>query len=177
MVSETLHVISNGKMEEAHNTFKYNYRFLYQSIAVYATTLACYILVRGLLIEKEFTHIFRDPLIYLLCAIIIFSSLAVIYNAVMKRRIEITPNKLFLRGALREMTIDKANVRNIRIGVERQRGFISHTRIIKIYLKERRRPASIRTYNFERSDLLYNAIKIWAGELLSVRSKRRGRSA
>ncbi|MDP4220983.1 MAG: hypothetical protein Q8896_11135, partial [Bacteroidota bacterium] len=103
-------------MDEAHNTFKYNYRFLYQSIAVYATTLASYILVRGLLIEKEFAQIFRDPVVYLLCAIIIFSSMAVIYNAAMRRRIEIAKDKIYLRGALREVTIDIASVRNIRIG-------------------------------------------------------------
>src|SRR5437660_10994627 len=103
-------------MNETHNTYRYNYRFLYQSIAVYATTLACYIMVRGLLIEKEFTQIFRDPVIYLLCAIIIVSTVAVIYNAIMRRRIEITPEKIFLRGALREMTIDRANVRSIRVG-------------------------------------------------------------
>ena len=164
-------------MDETHNTYKYNYRFLYQSIAVYATTLACYILVRGLLIEKEFTHIFRDPVIYLLCAIIIFSALAVIYNAAMRRHIEIAKDTLHLRGALREITINRSNVRSISIGVERQRGFISKTRIIKIFLKDRRRPASIRTYNFERSDELYSSIKKWAGDLLSESKNRRRRRA
>src|SRR5437588_247537 len=108
-------------MMEAQNIYRYNYRFLYQSIAVYAMTLACYILVRGLLIEKEFTEIFRDPVIYLLCAIIIVSTVAVIYNAMMRRRIEISGDKMFLRGALREITIDKMNVRSIRIGIDRQR--------------------------------------------------------
>ena len=164
-------------MEEAHKTFKYNYRFLYQSIVVYATTLAFYILIRGLLIEKEFTHIFRDPVIYLLCAIIIVSSLAVIYNAVMQRRIEIAHDTIHLRGALREMMIDKANVSSIRIGVEQQRGLIPRTRIIKIFLNGRRRPALIRTYNFEKSEELYAAMKKWAGDLLTVRPKRRGRKA
>jgi hypothetical protein len=123
-----------------HNTFKYNYRFLYQSIVVYATTLAAYIIVRGFLIEKEFTHIFRDPVIYLLCAIIIVSSAAVIYNAIMKRRIDIDGDHLHLRGALREMTITKENVRSVRIGIEQQRGFISNTRVIKVFLKNRRIP-------------------------------------
>lgn len=162
-------------MDEAHNTYKYNYRFLYQSIAVYATTLACYILIRGLLIEKEFTQIFRDPVIYLLCAIIIFSALAVIYNAAMRRHIEIAKDTLHLRGALREIIIERSNVRSISIGVERQRGFISKTRVIKIFLKDRRRPAWIRTYNFERSDELYSAIKKWAGDLLSESKNRRRR--
>lgn len=160
-------------MDEAHNTFKYNYRFLYQSIVVYATTLACYILVRGLLIEKEFTHIFRDPVIYLLCAIIIFSALAVIYNALMRRHIEIAADNLHLRGALREIMISKGDVRSVRIGIERQRGFIPNTRIIKIFLKNRRRPALIRTYNFERSGELYQAIKKWSGDLLSEHPRRR----
>jgi hypothetical protein len=163
-------------MSEAHNTFKYNYRFLYQSIVVYAMTLAVYILVRGFLIEKEFTHIFRDPVIYLLCAIIIISSLAVIYNAAMRRHIDIEGDHLHLRGALREMTIAKENVRSVRIGVERQRGLISHTRIIKIFLKTRRRPALIRTYNFERSQELYIGIKKWAGDLLAESPRRRRRA-
>lgn len=164
-------------MDETHNTYHYNYRFLYQSIAVYATTLACYILVRGLLIEKEFSQIFRDPVIYLLCAIIIFSALAVVYNAVMRRHIEIAKDTLHMRGALREITIERENVRSISIGVERQRGFIAKTRIIRIFLKDRRRPASIRTYNFERSDELYASIKKWAGDLLTESKNRRRRRA
>ena len=164
-------------MNETHNTFKYNYRFLYQSIAVYATTLAMYIIVRGFLIEKEFAQILRDPVIYLLCAIIIISSLAVLYNAAMRRRIDIDGDHLHLRGALREMTIAKENVRSVRVGIERQRGFISNTRIIKIFLKNRRRPALIRTYNFERSQELYSGIKKWAGDLLAERPRRRRRSA
>ena len=164
-------------MSETHNTFKYNYRFLYQSIAVYATTLAVYILARGLMIEKEFTQIFRDPVIYLLCAIIIVSVIAVIYNAAMRRRIDIDGDHIHLRGALREMTIAKENVRSVRVGIERQRGFISNTRIIKIFLKNRRRPALIRTYNFERSQELYSGIKKWSGDLLAERPRRRRRSA
>jgi len=160
-------------VNETHNTFKYNYRFLYQSIVVYATTLALYILVRGFLIEKEFTQIFHDPVIYLLCAIIIMSSAAVIYNAAMHRRIDIDGDKLHLRGALREITIHKDNVRNVRISIEQQRGFIGKTRVIKVFLKDRRRPAMIRTYNFERSEELYSAIKQWSGDLLIHRRKRR----
>ena len=162
-------------MNEAH-TFRYNYRFLYQSIAVYATTLALYILVRGFLIEKEFTQIFHDPVIYLLCAIIIMSSVAVVYNAIMRRRIDIEGDKLHLRGALRQITIAKADVRNVRIAIEKQPGFIAKTRVIKIFLKNRRRPAIIRTYNFERSEELYSGIKKWSGELLMHRPSRRRRS-
>jgi hypothetical protein len=127
------------------------------------------------LIETEFTHIFRDPVIYLLCAIIIVSVIAVIYNAAMKRRIEIIGDSIHLRGALRNVAINKENVRSIRVGVEKQRGFISHTRIIKIFLKNRRRPALIRTYNFERSEELYAAIKNWGGELLTANPSRRRR--
>jgi hypothetical protein len=164
-------------MNESHTTFRYNYRFLYQSIAVYATTLAGYILIRGFMIEKEFTQIFRDPVVYLLCAIIIMSSAAVIYNAIMRRRIDIDGDKLQLRGALREMTIAREHIRSVRTSIDRQRGFISNTRIVKIFLKNRRRPALIRTYNFERSDELYSALKKWAGDLLAERPQRRRRRA
>ena len=173
MAGTALFRLNTRTMNEKPQTYKYNYTFLYQSIAVYATTLALYLVVRGLLIEKEFTGVLRDPVVYLLCAIILFSSLAVLYNVAMKRRIVIEGEMIYLRGAMREMTIDRSNVRQVRVSVERERGLVSKRKIIKINLKNRRIPAVIRTYNFERNDDLYTAIKNWSGDLLMMRPKKR----
>ena len=152
------------------NIYKYSFTFLYQSIAIYATTLAAYIVVRGFLIEKEFEGIFRDPVLYLLSAIIILSALAIIYNVYLRRRIIVTNDTITFRSALRELVIDRMNVSSIRRSVMRDKGLLK-TPIISFRLKDRKRPIRIRTYNFERSEELYLSIKNWAGNLLDERRR------
>jgi hypothetical protein len=152
--------------------FKYNYTFLYRSVAVYAMTLAAYILIRGFFIEKEFSVILHDPVMYLLSAIIIISVVAIIYNIALKRRIVVEENRILLRSSLREIAIERADVRSIRRGVVRTRGPIKLP-VVSFRLKSRRRPLRVRTYNFERSEKLYDELKIWAGKLLDERKRMR----
>ena len=156
---------------ETKKVFKYNYTFLYQSMVVYATTLALYIVVRGMM-HNDFSKVLYDPVVYLLCVIILLSALAVIYNIVMHRRIEVGTQMLRLKSALRELEIDRKSVKNVRVSVEQQKGFISKARVITIYMTDRRRPVRIRHYNFDRSDELYTAIKQWAGDSLVIRKNR-----
>jgi hypothetical protein len=152
--------------------YKYNYTFLYQSIAIYATTLVAYIVIRGSFIEKEFEFIWHDPVLYLLSAIIMVSALAIIYNIVLRRRIIVEESRIVLRSSLREITIERANVRSIRRGVIRTRGPMKLP-VVSFRLKDRRRPLRIRTYNFEHSEKLYDELKSWAGKLLDERKKMR----
>lgn len=159
-------------MQEAGHTYKYNYTFLYQSIAVYATTLAAYLVIRGFFIEKEFVVILHDPVLYLLSLIIIVCAVAIIYNAALKRRIVIEEDRIVLRSSLREIAIERANVRSIRQGVIRARGPMKLP-VVSFRLKDRRRPLRIRTYNFERSGELYDELKSWAGKLLDERKRMR----
>ena len=84
-------------MPEAEKKFRYTYTFLYQSVAVYATTLAAYLVIRGFVIEKEFGIVLTDPVLFLLSAIIIVSALAIIYNMWLRRRIR--TRCCHLRGA------------------------------------------------------------------------------
>ncbi len=154
------------------NSYKYNFTFLYQSIALYATTLAAYIVVRGFLIEKEFEGILRDPVLYLLSAIIILSAFAIIYNVYLRRRILIASDKITFDSALRKLVIDRDNVTSIRRSITRDKGLLK-TPVISFRLKDRKRPVRIRTYNFERSEELYIALKNWAGNLLDERRRLR----
>jgi hypothetical protein len=135
-------------------------------------TLVAYLLIRGLLIEREFFDIWRDPVLYLLSAIIILSGLAIIYNVALKRRIEIANGSILLRSALHETAIEKKNVRSIRRSVIRSYG-LSKLPVLTIKLKDRRRPVRIRTYNFERSEELHQAVKAWAEDLVEERRRLR----
>lgn len=159
-------------MTSEHNSYRYNYTFLYQSTAIYAVTLVAYLLIRGLLIEREFFDIWRDPVLYLLSAIIILSGLAIVYNALLKRRIEIINGRILLKSTLHETAIEKEQVRSIRRSVIRNYG-LSKLPVLTIKLKDRRRPVRIRTYNFERSEELHQSVKKWAESLVEDRKNFR----
>lgn len=159
-------------MTSEKNTFRYNYAFLYQSIAIYAMTLVAYLLIRGLLIEREFFDIWRDPVWYLLSAIILLSGFAIIYNVVLKRRIEITNGNILLKSSLRETAIKKADVRSIRRNMIKGYGLLKLP-VLTIWLRDRRRPVRIRTYNFERSEELHQAVRVWAEHLVEERRRLR----
>ena len=156
--------------------FKYSYTFLYQSMAVYSTTLAVYLVVRGLM-NADFAQVFYDPVVYLLSIIIIASALAVLYNIMMRRRIEVTDSVLALRRAVRRVEIDRNVVRAVRLSEERSHGLGGKASVITIFANTRKRPIRIVPYNFERGDELYTAIKEWAGDKAAVRARRtKGRS-
>ena len=159
-------------MTSEKKVFKYNYTFLYQSIAIYATTLVAYLLIRGLLIERDFFDIWRDPVLYLMSAIIILSVLAIIYNVTLKRRIEVANGNILLKSSLHETAIEKANVRSIQQSMIRGYGLLKLP-VLTIKLKDRRRPVRIRTYNFERSEELHQAVKNWASTLVEERRRLR----
>lgn len=167
MANRTLQIMTSER-----NIFKYNYTFLYQSTAIYAMTLVAYLLIRGLLVEREFFDIWRDPVLYLLSTIIIFSGLAIIYNVALKRRIEIAAESIWLKSSLHETAIEKANVRSIRRSIIRSSGLLKLP-VLTIRLKDRRRPVRIRTYNFERSEELHQAVKEWADNLVEERKRLR----
>lgn len=144
---------------------------MYQSIAVYASTLAVYLVIRGMM-HEQFSDVLYDPVVYLLCIIILISALAVIYNVFMRRHIEVSDLMLVLESAFRRTEIAKSDVRGVKIGVERSRGSITPVRVITIFTKSHRRPVRIRPYNFEHSEELFSALKSWAGDLIHSRSRR-----
>lgn len=155
-------------MAEDEKKFRYTYTFLYQSVAVYATTLAAYLVVRGFFIEKEFSIVLRDPVLFLLSLIIIVSAFAIIYNMWLRRCIRISADKIVLESRLRQFVIERSNVRSIRRSFSRENGF-PKTPVIIFRLKDRKRSLRIRTYNFEKKEELYAEIKSWAGRLLDER--------
>jgi hypothetical protein len=156
---------------QSPKVFKYNYTFLYQSMAVYATTLAVYLVVRGLM-RQDFSQVLYDPVVYLLCVIILASALAVLYNAMMQRRIELSGSMLALQRAVRREEIERSDVRAVRLTEERTNGFRARANVITIFANSRRRPIRIVPYNFAHGDELFTAIKEWAGDKVHIRDRR-----
>jgi len=153
-------------MENEKHVHHFKLDFLYQSIAVYAGTLVLYLLARGWFVEKEFSIVWRDPMLYLLCAITLVSILALLYYIMMKRRIEVTEKSIMFISSVRKRALTRDKVESVRIGRESGAKMLKGTRIISIQLRDRKRPIRIRPFYFENGEELSDAIKRWAGPLL-----------
>jgi len=161
-----------GSVEQEPKSYKYRLDFYYQSIAVYAVTLVLYLIVRSFLIERELPVFWKDPFLYLLSTIILISVVALVYNLIMKRRITIDPSRLHFVSAVRERTIDRDNIRYVRLGKKRDVHVKQVFRVIQIGLKDRKRPIRIRPSNFENSKDLVHSLKEWAGPLSTSHAPR-----
>jgi hypothetical protein len=161
-------------MEHEH-IYRAKLDFLYQSIAVYAATIVIYLLVRGLFAIGMFPTFWQDPLLLMLCAITLISVLALIYNLLLHRQIEVTADEIRFMSRARKRAIGKNDVRYMQFG--RERGPIARkgVRIVKIALKERRRPVRIRLGNFEHGRHLLHDLKEWAGPLATTRRQIRAK--
>jgi hypothetical protein len=161
-------------MSEPKNTFEYRLDFLYQSIAVYAGTLVVYLLIRGQFVAKEFPTVTQDPIVALLCGIILVSIGGLIYNFFIRRRVEIEGDELHFKSAVRQKAIPRAEV--LSVSFSRERGKINRgARVIRLRLKDRRRAIRIHPLKFTHSKELTQALRTWAGPLAIERSGTRER--
>jgi hypothetical protein len=157
-------------MEHEH-VYRAKLDFLYQSIAVYAATIVIYLIIRNIIAVEVFPSFWQDPILLLLGTITLVSVLALLYNLLMRRQIEITPDEIRFTSRVRQRVIERTGVRYMQFG--RERGPIKRkgVRIVKIVLRERRRPIRIRFTNFEHGKQFLLELKEWAGPLAITRQK------
>ncbi|SRR5579883_2501691 len=151
-------------MDEEKRTYRARLDFLYQSIALYATTLVIYLVIRSIVAWHAFPTLWEDPLLLLLSAITLISVFALLYNLFMRRQIEVTPDALRFISRARERTISREEIAYVQLGPSRSRGR-TRIRSVKIGLKKQRRPVRIRLSNFEHGRKLYADLRDWAGPL------------
>jgi hypothetical protein len=160
-------------MDNDKHVYHFKLDFLYQSIAVYAATLVLYLLVRGWFVEKEFSIVWRDPMLYLLCAITLISIIALLYYMMMRRRIEIADDSIRFVSSVKKRVLTREKIVAVRIGREAGSKVLKGARVISIRTRDRRRPIRIRPLYFERGKELTDEIRKWAGPLLQESTAKR----
>jgi hypothetical protein len=155
-------------MANDKHVYHFKLDFLYQAIAVYAGTIVLYLFIRGWFVEKEFSIVWRDPILYLLCAITLVSILALLYYVLMKRRIEVEGDTINFVSAVRRRSIKRSDVESVRIGRETGSKVLRGMRVVSIRLRDRRRPVRIRPTYFNNGQQLASDLQRWAGPLLQV---------
>jgi hypothetical protein len=162
-------------MDGEKHIYRAKLDFLYRSIAVYAGTLVLYLVIRSIAAWQVFPTLWQDPILLLLSAITLLGVLALLYNIIMRRQIEITSDAIHFSSFARSRIITRADVAYIRIRSP-QPGAIRRIRWVRIKLKTERRSIRIRLSNFEHSRKLLSDLREWAGPLAASRSRRSLRS-
>lgn len=138
--------------------------FYWQSIAVYAVTLIVYIVVRALwqstLQDGQISVVLTDPVVVLLGAFVLGSTIVLLWNSMAKRSVLISEEGITFTSRFHERTFLKSDIDRISLGRDpriRVRGVFS---VIKIRIKGRRRTLRIRPALYTNEHDLVAAVLI-----------------
>lgn len=140
--------------ETDKNIFKYNLSFYYQSTIIYFVVFILYVIIRGELVEDSFIFIVKDPIIYFFAFIVIFSLIGLLYNVYRKRFLEITNEQISFIEKSRLKTFKTEDIIQIKISKRRERFNNKVFRLIRLKIKNRRRPIIIRPSDYENEEVL-----------------------
>lgn len=149
-------------------TFKYNMSFYYQSTIIYLVVFALYLVIRGEFVEETFTLITKDPIIYLLGAIVVISLVSLLYNIYKNKYLEVSGEGIAFvtRFGTKKILLDQVN--RIKISSRRERIQNHAFRLVRIKLKNRRRSVIIRPYDYENEDKLLRKFELLKARIEEV---------
>ena len=146
--------------ESDKNIFKYNLSFYYQSTIIYFIVFILYVLIRGELVEDSFIFIVKDPIIYFFGFIVVFSLAGLLYNVYRKRFLEITDEQISFIEKSRSKVFRAEDIIQIKISKRRERFNNKVFRLIRLKIKNRRRPVIIRPSDYENEEALIKKFQL-----------------
>jgi hypothetical protein len=142
--------------EGIKKVYKYNMSFYYQSTIIYFTAFVLYIIIRGEFVEDSFTLITKDPIIYLFAVIVFFSVISLLYNLYKDRYLEISDEEISFVNRYRTKSFKYSDMIQVKVSKKRDPSKKSLLRLVRIKLKNRKRPVVVRLSDYENADELLN---------------------
>jgi hypothetical protein len=149
------------------NIYKYNMSFYYQSTIIYLIVFMIYVIIRGEFIEGSYILVTKDPIIYFFGIIILVSIIALLYNLYKNRYLEFSDNGLSFVNRFKTKTIALEEIKFIKLFKEKEGNTTRPFRLIRIILKNRKRPVIIRPNDYERESDLINELQALKNKLES----------
>ncbi|MEY3385923.1 MAG: hypothetical protein RIR53_734 [Bacteroidota bacterium] len=144
------------------NAFHVQLDFYWQSVAVYALTLILYVVIRALyfsqLQQGLVVVMVNDPVVVVLGLFVALSVVALISEMIMDRVIIVGPDFITFINRFHERTFTADEIDRIIIGKDRRVRVRPTTPIIRLYIKDRRRPLRIRPALSDREEALVTAV-------------------
>ena len=138
------------------NIYKYNMSFYYQSTIIYLVVFLIYTLIRGEFVEGSYILVTKDPIIYFFGIIVLVSIIALLFNLYKNRHLEISDNAISFVNRFKTKSILLEQIVYIKLFKEREGNSNRAFRLIRIILKDRKRPVLIRPYDYENENDLIN---------------------
>ncbi len=133
--------------------------FYYQSTIIYFVVFVIYLIIRGQFIEDSYTLITKDPIIYFLGLIVLISLLSLLYNIYKNRYMQIGDDGIYFIDRLRKRTFLFEDMVKIHISsFKKTRTGNNAFKLVRIKLKNRRRPLIIRPYDYENQNELLSRL-------------------
>ena len=141
------------------NIFKYNMSFYYQSTIIYFVVFIIYAIIRGEFFEDTFILITKDPIIYFFAIIVMISLISLLYNLFKNKYLEISSSGISFVDRFKTRIFNKEEMSAISISKRRDSSKKNVFRLVRIKLKNRKRPIIIRPYDYENENDLINLIQ------------------
>lgn len=129
-------------------TFHVQLDFYWQSIAVYAVTLIVYVIVKSMyysqLQQGLVVVMLRDPVVVILGAFVGLAVTALVAEIISDRAIVVGPDFITFINRFRQRTFTADDIERIIIGRDRRVRVRPRTPVIRLHIKDRRRPLRIR---------------------------------
>ncbi len=159
-------------MTDQVKTFKYKLDFYYQSALIYLVTLILYGGIRGSLVEKKFSYVLDDPLLYVITFFVVMSLVVLGLNIARNRRLIITSDAIIFKHHWDERVIKLSDIEWLHIGREAHVQTSGRFQVIVIKLKGRRRFVRIRVGRYERERELVNEMNRIAASVPKRKQRR-----
>jgi len=138
----------------------YNVDFYWKALAIYGIALLIYAALKGTIDESRFSLVLVDPIVILLGIFVIGSALALFFNRNADRTVLIGEDFISFRNRFQERIFKTNVITSIIMGNER-RFKTGPLKIVKIYIKDKRRPLRLRPSLFENEqDLLTDLLRL-----------------
>ena len=140
------------------NIFKYNMSFYYQSTIIYFVVFALYLIIRGEFVEDSFVLVTKDPILYFLALIVVFSLIVLLYYLFLNKHIEISESGIAFIDRFKERRFGKEQIIRVKFFRERRTSKPKRLRIVRIKIEDRMRPIMFRISDYDKEDDLYNKL-------------------
>jgi hypothetical protein len=146
-------------MEETRRIFKRKHDFYYLTLLVYVAFFAVYIIVTGTVTDNSVHFGFRDPVVYIIAAFILYALVMLIASLVRNQHLEITDEAIILRSRFQKRSISFSDIERVTFARDRHKPNDGTFAVLKLRLSGRRRLMRLRFANYEREKELYRLLK------------------
>ncbi|MFP4526958.1 MAG: hypothetical protein ACLFQX_00295 [Candidatus Kapaibacterium sp.] len=133
------------------------YDFYWQSLSMYAIALLLYSLLRGTVVDGNFSLVLYDPVVILLAIFVFGTGITLLVKLYKRASIIVGPDYLLFRTSYREQTYHARDIEKMSLRRERLMRFGGRRRLVRIRIAGRRRIIRIRPLSFwGAADLMHD---------------------